>query len=119
MKVVNLTPHAVNVLAADGETMLEYPPSGVVARVTELEGDGISGLPFAARFPSNYGALVNLPEFTADHEAVYIVSGLVAAAVSNRPDVFCPGDAIRDSNGRITGVRYLKCAANMRNWRLG
>ena len=108
MKVVNLTPHAVNVLSADGTTMLEYPPSGDIARVAEIPAHDLTGYPFAAKARSEYGQVANMP-YPAPG-TVYIVSGMVAAAVPNRPDVFCPGEAIRDEAGRIVGVKYLKCA---------
>lgn len=110
MKVINLTPHAVNVLSADGTTMLEYPPSGDIARVAEIPGDMIfaGAFPFAARRGSQYGDVTGLPRRVKG--TIYIVSGMVAAAVPNRLDVFCPGEAIRDDAGRTIGVKYLKCA---------
>ncbi|MBX3089886.1 MAG: hypothetical protein KF772_04805 [Cryobacterium sp.] len=47
--VVNLTPHAVNIVDADGKTLAVFPPSGVVARLSqtnlkigEVSVDGIA-----------------------------------------------------------------------------
>jgi hypothetical protein len=100
---VNLTPHALNVLKADG-TFLELPPSGTVARrsverVVVGEVDGITV------YATKFGQLEGLPEPTKD--TIYIVSALAAQACADRNDVLVPGEAIRDEAGRVIGCDGL------------
>lgn len=96
---VNLTPHALNIQREDG-TMLEIAPSGTLTRCAEVREPrpSIDGIVVSV---ATFGDVTGLPE---PHEGVvYIVSGLVLAAVPNRADVFAPGPALRDSEGKIVG----------------
>jgi hypothetical protein len=109
MKIVNLTPHALNLMPGgpDGP-VVTIPPSGQVARcavnrvqIYTVTVDGIS-------VPVNktqFGTVSDLPDPQPD--TIYIVSALVAQAVSNRLDVFIVDDAIRDNQGRIIGAKAL------------
>ena len=109
MRIVNLTPHALNLMpqGPDGPTVT-IPPSGQVARcavhrvqVDTVTVDGIT-------VPVNRtqcGAGTGLPDQQPD--TIYIVSAVVAQAVPNRPDVFIVDDAVRDEQGRIIGARAL------------
>jgi len=106
MKVVNLTPHDVNIVNEAGEIIASFPKSGIVARVAttkQVVGE-IDGIPIKA---VKYGAIENLPE--PDGESMFIVSMVVASAASARDDLICPDTApdatVRDKNGQITGVR--------------
>lgn len=105
MNIINLTPHPLNIQRADS-TMLEVAPSGTVARCAEVRAerpalDGI-GVTLA-----QFGAVEGLPE--PREGVVYVVSALVLAQVPHRPDVFAPGPALRDEEGRITGCVGLSC----------
>ena len=109
MNIVNLTPHALNLMpeGPDGPTVT-IPPSGQVARcatsrvqVDTVTVDGIT-------VPVNrteLGAVTGLPDPQPD--TIFIVSAVVAQAVPNRPDVFIVDDAVRDDQGRIIGARAL------------
>jgi len=109
MRIVNLTPHALNLMSEgpDGPTVT-IPPSGQVARcatsrvqVGTVTVDGIA-------IPVNrtqFGAVTGLPDPQPD--TIYIVSAVVAQAVPDRPDVFIVDDAVRDDQGRIIGARAL------------
>jgi len=109
MKVVNLTPHALNLMPA-GPTgpVVTIPPSGQVARcatsrvqVNTVTVDDIT-------IPVNrtqFGAVTSLPDPQPD--TIYIVSAVVAQAVPDRTDVFIVDDAVRDEQGRIIGCRAL------------
>lgn len=109
MRIVNLTPHALNLMpeGPDGP-MVTIPPSGQVARcatsrvqVGTVTVDGIA-------IPVNrtqFGAVTGLPDPQPD--TIYIVSAVVAQAVPDRPDVFIVDDAVRDEQGRIIGARAL------------
>jgi len=109
LNIVNLTPHALNLMPA-GPTgpVVTIPPSGQVARcatsrvqVDTVTVDGIT-------VPVNrteFGAVTGLPDPQPD--TIFIVSAVVAQAVPNRPDVFIVDDAVRDDQGRIIGARAL------------
>ena len=109
MKLVNLTPHALNLMPGgpDGPTVT-IPPSGQVARcatsrvqVDTITVDGVTIPVNRTRF----GQVSDLPDPQPD--TIYIVSSLVAQAVPDRQDVFIVDDAVRDDQGRIIGARAL------------
>jgi hypothetical protein len=109
MNIVNLTPHALNLMpdGPDGP-MVTIPPGGLVARcatsrvqVDTITVDGIA-------IPVNrtqFGAVTGLPDPHPD--TIYVVSALVAQAVPDRQDVYITDDAVRDDQGRIIGCRAL------------
>lgn len=109
MNIVNLTPHALNLMpeGPDGPTVT-IPPSGLVARcatsrvqVDTITVDGIA-------IPVNrtqFGAVTGLPDPQPD--TIFVVSALVAQAVPDRQDVYITDDAVRDDQGRIIGCRAL------------
>ena len=109
MKIVNLTPHALNLMPA-GPTgpVVTIPSSGQVARcatsrvqVDTITVDGVT-------IPVNrtqFGEVTGLPDPQPD--TIFVVSAVVAQAVPNRPDVFIVDDAVRDEQGRIIGARAL------------
>lgn len=128
-RVVNLTPHAVNLLLphhieigkdalgtpiyVTEEKNYSIPPSGTVARckvdrkevdsfiAQDVDGWDIT-LPITA---TKFGEVEGLPE--PQDGIIYIVSNLVAQAVPEREDVFFPDDVVRDSQGNIIGCRAL------------
>lgn len=110
MKLVNLTPHTIN-LVTDGGT-ITIPPSGQVLRAEEMstiqfhltlqEGD----VPVKRM---EYGVPNFVPERAPD--TYYIVSALAAQALRRhqpeRNDFLVVADAVRDDQGRIIGARAL------------
>ncbi|WP_077616859.1 hypothetical protein [Caenibacillus caldisaponilyticus] len=110
MKIVNLTPHSINLMpnGADG-TEIIIPPSGTVARcatnrvqVGTVDIDGVT----ISINRTQFGEVEGLPDPQPD--TVYIVSSLVAQAVKGqRVDVLIVDDAVRDDQGRIIGARAL------------
>lgn len=106
-QIVNLTPHAIQLLGPEDEEILKLFPAGEVARVEmdeeitgELEVAGLS-IPTVRVRP---GEVIGLP---APQRGVrYVVSNVVAAAVADhREDVLCPYDLVRDDQGRVIGCR--------------
>ena len=102
VKFVNLLPHAVNLIAADGsETVI--PPSGSVARCeSKASHETIHGVRFAR---TTWLGVFGLPD--PEPDTIFIVSMLVAQNV-RRPDVVSPDsgrDAIRNEAGQIAAVR--------------
>jgi hypothetical protein len=105
MKVINLTPHTIKVVNSDNQVIREYPSAGIarVATTAEVidEVDGISVV------RTKFGAVKGLPE---PDGSVFIVSMVVAQAVSGRKDVVAPDtgpSAYRDKEGKIVGVRQF------------
>jgi hypothetical protein len=101
MKIINLTPHAINLPG------ITVPPSGQLARcqetvktVDQIEVEG-AVVPVVEK---TFGDVTGLPEPVWG--TIYIVSALVAQAV-RRSDVFCPGDPVRDTEGKIIGCKSL------------
>lgn len=101
----NLTPHELNIFSDDGK-VVSIPPSGQVARVaqTREQRGTIDGL---AVTYSTFGDVEGLPD--PQDGVIYVVSGLVLSAVPDRTDVFAPGEAVRDGEGRVIGARGLSC----------
>lgn len=104
MKFVNLTPHAVIIVNADGETVRTFEPSGQLARVsaTTEKIDEIDGI---AITQSKFSDVTGLPK--AEKDTFYIVSSLVASRCKDRTDVLIPNESVRDDKGRIIGCRSL------------
>lgn len=98
MKLINLTPHAINL---PDRTV---PPSGTVARCAEVTTSvgNIDGIELISR---SYGEVTDLP--APQPETYYIVSALVRAALPERADLLSPGDVIRDADGKIIGAKNL------------
>ena len=105
MKIINLTPHALNIHTANG--VINLPPSGDVARVSMTSKP--NGFLYSSveipLFKTSYGEVVGLPKVVDG--IAYVVSGMVSASVS-RADVFSPGDLIRDESGKPVGCKGLK-----------
>ena len=109
MHIVNLTPHALNIVTDSGTVTI--PPSGIVARCSvrrERVGE-VGGIPVNRTV---FGDVEGLPEPTAD--TYYIVSAIVAQACPDRSDLLITDDAVRDEQGRIIGCRAL--ATVSREW---
>jgi hypothetical protein len=113
---INLMPHPATLRPASGDDVI-VAPSGIIARVASTPGGVIgdaAGIPVYGA--PTYGEVTGLPEPVEG--TVYIVSGLVAAAVKaagGRADVVSPGTgpqdgAVRDEKGQIVAVTRLNAA---------
>jgi hypothetical protein len=112
MKLVNLTPHPI-VLMAEGSSV-EVPPSGFVARAKEKKelvgilGDKDVSIPL---YRVLYGELGGLPKI--DQDTYYIVSSLAAQAIKAHLPPYVAErfvvvtDPVRDEEGRVVGARGL------------
>jgi len=106
MKFINLTPHDVVVILADGASKT-FNRDGTVARVNQtasvvqiVDGVSISTVRF--------GDVVGLPEPVTG--TMFIVSALVKSALAGRrTDVVSPGDLVRDANGNVIGCKGFFC----------
>lgn len=116
MKVINLTPHIINI-QDEYSHFVPIPPSGITARVDmetnsyksiTVDDPSVSecvGLYHIALQVTQYGKVENLPEPEID--TIYLVSALVRLAVPHRRDVVSPGELIRNDKGQPIGCRGL------------
>lgn len=96
MKLLNLTPHAINLRMGGQETVL---PSEGVARVDSSdELAPIAGFDVPV-YAVKYGDVTGLPEPAAD--TYFIVSAMVLSALPERTDLLAPHKLVRDEQGRI------------------
>ncbi len=108
LKIINLTPHDVNIVGDDGEVILSIKPEPTPARAKastikvgaiEVEGKTI---PLTT---TRMGEVEGLPP--EEEDTILIVSRIVAEACPNRHDLLIPNESVRDEKGRIVGVKSL------------
>ena len=109
MKIVNLTPHGLNIetCRGSGRGVMTVPPSGDVARVASRTVATPRRICGVVVYETVLGEVEGLPG--PRDGVVYVVSGMVAAA-GPRPDVFSPGDLLRDAFGSPVGCRGLRAS---------
>ena len=96
-KLINLTPHEVNLV--QDETTTSYKSEGVVRVETESKQVGsVNGIGI---FKTTFGAVEGLP--APQDEIFYIVSGLVLSACPERDDLLVPNDLLRNDKGLVIG----------------
>jgi hypothetical protein len=112
--IINLTPHEITIYDQTGqEIVLRIPPSGKVARVS-ISAQTVGEINGVAVRKTTYGDVQDLPDPQPD--TVYIVSTIVLIALQSkgitRTDVVSPDtspdSAVRDSQGKILGVKYFQ-----------
>ena len=98
--LINLTPHMINVLHADGS--ISNIPSNGLARCAEqrIAVDSVNGINLYA---VSYGEVSGLPEQVDD--TFYIVSMPVRLALPTRKDLLSPGELVRDQDGKPIGCK--------------
>jgi len=104
MKIINLTPHALNIVTDSGTVTI--PPSGTVARVSvtrESAGTVTVGGVQVPLYRATYGAVEGLP--APEPNTLFVVSAVVAAAARDRTDLVVPDDLVRGDQGRVVGGR--------------
>ncbi len=109
MKIVNLTPHQIVLVGANGGEEV-VPASGQIARVatseTLLADVHLDSGVIVPTVQTIYGQVEGLPEPALD--TIYIVSGLVISALGGvRSDVFSPGRLRRGADGQPNGCLAL------------
>jgi len=100
--IKNLTPHDITIMDKKGILAI-VPHCKQIARVatTKTELPDIFGIPVVT---TTFGELENLPE--PEEGTIFIVSRLVLNACS-RPDLYAPGELVRDDNGNPIGCMGL------------
>ena len=107
-KIINLTPHAVNIVNNDNSVAITIEASGNVARCSQTINTVGNITVNSVAIPvssSSYGEVVDLP--APQDNIYYIVSRLVMSACPNRQDLLVPNDLVRDEAGRVIGCRSL------------
>ena len=109
MKIMNLTPHELNLMpkGPDGP-VITIPRSGIVARCTvdrvQVDSVTVDGISVPVN-QTRFGEVFDLPDPQPD--TIFVVSALVAQAVPERQDVFFVDDAVRHAQGRDNGASAL------------
>lgn len=105
MKIINLTPHEINLHQENGN-VVTIKPSGNAARIAVKREvvDTILGCPVTR---SVFGEVEGLPE--EKEGVILLVSALVRNAFPERKDLFSPGNLVRDKNGAVIGCSTLDC----------
>ena len=98
---INLTPHILNIVAADGSTVYIPPDGNRIARVASTSSivATVNGININRQ---TFGKVMDLPD--AQDDTVYIVSRMVKDRVAHRNDVLVPGAPVRDADGKIVGA---------------
>lgn len=101
LKFVNLTPHILNIIAADGSTVYIPPDGNRIARVGSISSivATVNGININRQ---TFGKIMDLPD--AQDGIIYIVSRMVKDRVPDRADVVVPGVPFRDADGKIIGA---------------
>lgn len=111
IKIINLTPHAVNLKPVNGgEVVVE--PSGTMARCSsERKIIGEIEVAEGVKIPLTQVVLGEVSGLPAPEEGtIYIVSLHVANRVARggrTMDILVPDESIRDADGKIVGCRAL------------
>lgn len=104
MKIVNLTPHMVNVIV-DGESIKRFPSEGVARAEQTVEHVGeLDGIELVTM---RFGKPESLPDYT---EGVYYIVSITTANAAKAAgrrvdDLLITSDPVRDDDGRIVGCR--------------
>lgn len=104
INLINLTPHPVNFVTADGD-QVDVAPEGIIARLEQHDvlSRWVGRIPV---YKTEYGQVQNLPDPQPD--TIYIVSGMVLSQVPERDDVLSPGALIRNDAGQVVGAGGFK-----------
>lgn len=106
LKVVNLTPHSINIVDAEGVLIRELPSEGL-ARVSSVSTP-VGVVDQIPVIKQEFGKVQGLP--TPEKGVYYIVSAMVgtAAAKDGRTDLLGPAEFLRDQDGNILGCKALQ-----------
>lgn len=113
MRLINLTPHPLTLIGADGTVLVDQAPDGPMARCAEDRRDlGAVTITDGITVPLRsvgFGAVTGLP---APRDGVLYVVSRSTAETARRDDVVYPDEQVRDESGRIIGCRALARAHN-------
>lgn len=106
MTILNLTPHAVNIISEDGVVKATFEPTGIVARASQqaVKVGEINGIELVSM---KFGETVDLPESQEDTMLIVSIITINAAKAQGRvtSDLLMTADPVRDDEGQIIGCR--------------
>jgi len=105
MKIINKTPHPINIVNENNEIITVYPKSDSLIRLgmQTIQCDPLpDGTPTSR---TQYGNAEGLPEYSEG--TFYIVSQLIKSALPERTDLLVPAEVVRDETGNIIGCKSL------------
>lgn len=109
MKIINCTPHPINIVNPETkEILITFPKGKIVPRLkTGIENLGIIdyGAIGIAVTRTTFGDVENLPE--KKEGVILIVSRLVKQVCTEREDLLVPGSLVRDEEGNVIGCEGL------------
>ncbi len=109
VKLVNLTPHPLTIILANGQALtLQPPPDTPTPRVEDAREADYSLVHDDYVVRTNVvtpGDVMNLPE--PQPGVVLIVSRITAEAAPDRGDLYFPDELVRDAKGQTTGCKAL------------
>lgn len=101
MKIVNLTPHKINLVDSEGKEIKKFESEGIARCsqfvVKEKEEEGIIFT------KTQFGKVFGLPE--EEEGKYYIVSRLIMQSYKDRKDLLVPNEIVRDKDGIIIGCK--------------
>lgn len=104
IKIINLTPHTVNIVNIEGEEIKSYKSEGIVRVSTTSKLKSV--IDDVNIYSTEYGEVEGLPQ--EKEGTYYIVSMLVKQALPNRKDLLSPSQPVRDSEGKVIGCLGLE-----------
>ena len=110
-KIINTTPHSVNIVDADNNIIRTIVASGNTVRLsqrTEVIGelDGLRLTKTVYGDPVYVSGDIQGPMPAEQDGVYYLVSAMVKSAM-DRKDLLVPAEQVRDEAGRIVGCRSL------------
>ena len=108
-KLINCTPHDINIMDGDNNIILTISSSKTLIRVSQTTTDAGSIIANGVEIPitdNTFGDVIGLPP--QQDGTILIVSAMVANACSKtRTDLALVNESVRDEKGRIIGCRSL------------
>ena len=103
-KILNLTPHPINIIGKNREEIVTIEPSGAPIRLktNTIPAGNHAGINLTKTV---FGEPEGLPEQKDDK--LIIVSQLIKSALPARTDLVVPAEVVRDKKGRILGCKSL------------
>lgn len=101
MKIVNTTPHNVNICDDNGDVINTFPKSPFPIRLS-MTSNNVGDLDGIPLMNVSYGD-TDLP--SVQNNVFYIVSALLKQSFPDRQDLLVPHDIVRDNDGNIIGCK--------------
>ncbi|WP_291566899.1 MULTISPECIES: hypothetical protein [unclassified Clostridium] len=103
MKILNYTPHTVNIIISESGEIYNFLSVGNARCIqTTVQVGEINNIPITS---TKFGEVEGLPQ---EQEGIYyIVSRLILQALPQRKDLLVPNEVVRDEEGKIIGCKSL------------